>query len=122
MTKCPVCGAPIEGGGNTCDYCGYKEENVLNTTTSANPPYVQQQVTINNQATTNSGVSTKSNLTALMLCLFLGWLGLHRFYVGKVGTGVLYLFTWGLFGVGVLIDLISIAFGSFKDQYGLPLK
>lgn len=59
---------------------------------------------------------------AFLLCFFVGALGIHRFYVNKIGTGVLYLFTAGLFGIGWLVDLILIACGSFTDAAGLPLK
>ena len=46
--------------------------------------------------------SDKKILPAFLLCFFFGVLGVHRFYVGKVGTGILWLLTVGLFGVGVL--------------------
>lgn len=65
--------------------------------------------------------SFKKRTPALLLCIFLGTLGIHRFYVGKVGTGILYIFTLGLFGIGTLIDLIMICTGNFKDNTGAPL-
>jgi TM2 domain-containing membrane protein YozV len=63
-------------------------------------------------------VSPYSRLAALLLCLFLGGLGVHRFYVGKVGTGVAMIFTLGGLGIWVLIDLIMIILGSFTDSNG----
>ena len=66
--------------------------------------------------------SEKGFVPTLLLCLLLGFLGVHRFYVGKIGTGVLMLITFGGFGLWAFIDLIIIACGSFKDKEGLPVK
>lgn len=61
--------------------------------------------------------SPKSRLAALLLCFFLGWLGAHRFYVGKIGTGILMPLTLGGFcGIWVVVDLIFIACGIFRDK------
>ncbi|MFE0151824.1 TM2 domain-containing protein [Nonomuraea sp. NPDC059007] len=64
---------------------------------------------------------TRSWLVAVLLCFFLGVLGVHRFYVGKIGTGILQLITLGGFGIWVLIDFIMILVGAFKDKQGQPL-
>lgn len=82
----------------------------------------QPSIVINN-ANTNSNVNNNTNLNAAMfgiraknkwvaflLCLFLGYLGAHKFYEGKVGMGLLYLFTFGLFGIGWVIDCIALLF------------
>ncbi len=63
-----------------------------------------------------------SRMTTLILCLFLGWAGIHRFYVGKTGTGILYLCSFGLVGFGWLFDLLAILTGSFRDARGFKLK
>ena len=65
--------------------------------------------------------SRYSRMVALLLCIFFGGLGIHRFYVGKIGTGVLWIFTGGCFGIGYLVDLILIIVGSFRDKTGAPL-
>ena len=64
-----------------------------------------------------AGASDKK-MTALLLCIFLGGLGVHRFYVGKIGTGVVWLLTGGVLGIGWLVDIIMIATGRFKDKQG----
>lgn len=63
----------------------------------------------------------KSRPIAFLLCLLFGVFGLHRFYVGKVGTGLLYLLTGGLFGIGFFVDLLTIALGGFRDNMGFFL-
>ena len=60
--------------------------------------------------------SDKNRLTTLLLCVFGGFLGLHRFYVGRTGSGVLWLVTFGLFSVGWIYDLVMVATGEFVDD------
>lgn len=67
-------------------------------------------------------MSPKSRLIALLLCVFLGEFGIHRFYLGKVGTGILWLLTGGLLGLGWLVDLIMIAVGTMKDKEGRSVE
>lgn len=71
--------------------------------------------------TTQAATGQKSWIVALLLCFFVGVLGIHRFYVGKIGTGILMLITFGGFGLWTLIDFIVIVIGKFKDKQGLAL-
>jgi TM2 domain-containing membrane protein YozV len=65
-----------------------------------------------------SQISDKSRLVTLLFVVLLGFLGVHRFYVGKIGTGILMVLTLGGLGIWALIDLIFIAVGSFRDKEG----
>ncbi|AJQ45340.1 hypothetical protein JM47_01875 [Ureaplasma diversum] len=67
-------------------------------------------------------VSRKSNLAALLWVIFFGAIGAHRFYVGKIWTGILWLLTGGLFGFGALVDFFMIVFARFRDKTGARLK
>lgn len=76
---------------------------------------------INQQGYNNyysSNLTQKSWLVTLLLCLFVGTLGVHRFYVGKIGTGILQLITFGGFGIWTLVDIILIACKKFTDVNG----
>ncbi|MCT3000104.1 TM2 domain-containing protein [Propionibacterium freudenreichii] len=57
----------------------------------------------------------------MLLCIFLGWLGVHRFYAGKAGTGIVWLLTAGCLGIGWIVDIIMIATGSFRDINNRPI-
>lgn len=66
--------------------------------------------------------SDKSYAASVVLVLTLGLVGGHRFYVGKTGTGVLFLLTAGLFGFGWLFDVFQVVFGNFTDKTGLFIR
>ncbi len=66
--------------------------------------------------------SNKGFVPAILLCFFLGALGVHRFYVGKIGTGILQLITLGGLGIWALVDFIMIVTGNFKDKQGMAIK
>ncbi|WP_406720272.1 MULTISPECIES: TM2 domain-containing protein [Thioclava] len=72
--------------------------------------------------TTAMAESTKGFVPAVLLCFFLGSLGVHRFYLGKIGTGILMLLTLGGLGIWSLIDFVRLVVGSMKDKNGLPLR
>lgn len=86
---------------------------------SAEPPKAAQQPAIN--IVNTNGYVPKKKWVAFFLCLFFGYFGVHRFYVHKTGTGIIWLFTFGLGGIGWLVDLVMILVGAFNDNMGQPL-
>lgn len=68
------------------------------------------------------GVSNKSFLVTWLLSLLVGVFGVDRFYLGKVGTGLLKLFTFGGLGIWALVDLILVLTNKQRDKQGLPLE
>jgi len=130
MAYCAYCKTHILDRAHKCPNCG---STVFRTDDEPAPEPVQPEArtvyvdrpvyhTVYVEQPAPMTQSESNWLATLLLCLFGGGLGLHRFYVGKVGTGVLYLFTLGWCGLGPLIDLIMIATGSFRDKAGLPVK
>ena len=96
---CSNCGAEINDNAVVCVKCGC----------AVNRPQVN--IVINND-------SSKDWLVTLLLCFFVGAFGIHRFYVGKTGTGILQLITCGGCGIWTIIDFIVIAMGNFTDAEG----
>lgn len=104
MSFCPKCGAPVENSATFCPKCG--------TSLQAQPA-----------SPLDSKVPSDGRwLIALLLCFFLGCLGIHRFYVGKTGSGIAMLLTCGGCGIWALVDFIMILVNSFTDKDGRPLK
>lgn len=66
--------------------------------------------------------SDKDFVPAALLCYFLGVLGMHRFYTGKIFTGLLMMFTFGGMGIWTMVDMVTLITGSFRDANGLPLN
>lgn len=110
---CKYCGKEIANDVKFCPACGSSQEQ--------NPQQPVINIINSAPAEPSLGVSQKNKWVAFLLCLFLGGIGIHRFYVGKIGTGILWLFTLGLFGIGSIIDLIVIICGGFTDKSGNKL-
>lgn len=129
--QCKNCGAEVGIEYRLCPYChseiDYPSRNQGNNQTQQ-PIVIQNIVSNTNNNRNNIGYrnvqpacSWKSKKVALILSIVLGYFGIHRFYVGKIGSGILYLFTMGLFCFGWIYDIIKIASGTFKDGNGLPI-
>ncbi len=132
---CAYCGKPfcndclVEVKGRM--YCKGDLGNVLDEAKQSSNGQPTINITNSNDSiNTNTNVNggfyggpRKSKMVALILCIigFFGIGGLHRMYVGKVGSGVLHFLTYGLCCIGTIIDLISILSGGFRDSYGQPL-
>jgi hypothetical protein len=100
---CPHCGKEIASDAVVCVGCGRALQPARGVTPAV-------------------GVSPKSRLVTTLLAFFLGELGIHRFYLGKIGTGVLMLLTLGGVGIWALIDFIMAVAGKMKDSKGLLVR
>ena len=110
---CKHCGAKIPAAAVICTQCGCQVEEMKSAET---PNIVINNSNMNTNTNTNTnmvnpamfGVRVKNKWVAFLLCLFLGYFGAHKFYEGKIGMGILYLFTAGIFGIGWVIDCIVL--------------
>ena len=131
---CPYCGTPYivekaisnyytqvhlnSGSGNQSTHVGsvgQADQVIYNINVyGGNSDLAEQNQSVYGRSTSAVPVqsqrnSPKSKMIALLLCIFLGFLGAHRFYVGKYGTAVLWMFTGGLIYIGWIVDIVSIA-------------
>ena len=98
---CKYCGRKIPREAVICVNCGMQVEDLKRS----------EKIIINNNSNINPRMfGEKNKWIALSLCIFLGILGAHKFYERKAGLGVLYIFTGGLFGIGVIFDIFTLLF------------
>ena len=109
MKSCKHCGGKIPEAAVVCTLFGRQVENIK----QAEQPHIVINNT-NTNANVNANINggylgrPKNKWVAFLLCLLLGCFGAHKFYEGKAGKGILYLFTFGLFGIGWFIDCIVL--------------
>lgn len=107
---CKFCGKRIPMDAVVCTYCGRQVELLK---TEPEKTVVVNRMTVRTKP--------RSRWVSLFLCIFLGTLGIHRFYEGKFKTGLLWLFTGGLFAIGWLVDLVTFL-SMNKDKYYIDNK
>ena len=148
--QCRGCGAELKSDVRYCPYCGREQERqepvrakdegvpqihihthydgaqpqvrVNYGTQQGNQPQVTVQYQQPNMAQPAPMVSPKSRSVALVLELLLGFLGVHRFYMGHGGLGVLYLLTGGCCGIGCIVDFFILLLGKPRDQFGREIR
>ena len=108
---CKHCGAKIPVDAVICTTCGRQVEEIKSAS-AATPNIVINNANTNTNTNTNVVGGTfgraKNKWIALLLCAFLGYFGAHKFYEGKFFMGIIYLFTGGLFFIGVIIDFLAL--------------
>lgn len=93
--RCPACAGRVDANAVVCPTCGEVQSHALEPLTSE-----------------------KRIVPTLLLCLIFGVFGAHRFYTGRIGTGVVQLLTLGGLGIWAMVDAVLIATGSFRDSEG----
>ena len=101
---CKHCGEKIPEDAVICTKCGRQVEELRHN----QPNVVINNTNTNTNVTTGYNGKTKNKWVSLLLCIFT--ICGHKFYEGKIGMGIIYLFTGGLFGIGWVIDIISLLF------------
>lgn len=106
MKFCKYCGQKIHMQAVVCTHCGRQVEQLQ--AASPLPIIINNNNVNNNVGSVNVSGRAKSKWIAFVLCFFFGVFGVHRFYEGKIATGLLWLFTFGFFGIGWFVDLLII--------------
>ncbi len=110
---CKHCGEKIPEDAVLCTHCGRQVEEIKSQAQQPSIVINNDNTNVNTNTNQNGGMGygrPKNKWVALALCFFIGFFGAHKFYEGKAGLGVLYIFTGGLFGIGVIVDFITILF------------
>lgn len=108
---CTSCGASIDKRAQYCPKCGAKQVTDFNNQTNTMNDNQEKIGTVNKQW-----------LITIILCVLVGEIGVHRFYNGKITSGIFELLTFGGFGIWYLIDIITIVLEKFTDKDGNYIK
>lgn len=123
--KCPNCGAPLillrNGREAKCEYCDSEFEIETDEEEMEPDRPTESYEYGHTRAVSSTKPSPKSKKVCMALCICFGWLGIHQFYVGKIGWGIAYMFSYGLFFIGWIGDISKIAKGEFTDSEGCPV-
>jgi TM2 domain-containing membrane protein YozV len=137
MPVCSNCSKEIPDNQPKCPFCGAVQNNSFTGQPTgpsqppygqpadpayAQPPYGQAPVYPPYQQQYGQTVQQPDQLVMLIVCFFLGFLGIHRFLTGKIVSGVFMILTLGGLGIWTLIDYILILLGKFNDKNGYPIK
>ncbi|HEY93118.1 MAG TPA: NINE protein [Dehalococcoidia bacterium] len=114
---CMGCGAKPLAGNSFCQACGAETNPLAEICIKCGARLVKAEVV---------DISPKSRLATTFLCILPAWIvgiaGIHRFYLGKIGTGIAMLLTLGGLGIWTLIDFIFAVPGNMKDKEGKLIK
>jgi hypothetical protein len=119
---CRHCGYPISPQASVCLACGRRPWEGTRFCQACGTELPALATACTKCGTPQMAYSNRSWLAALLFSIFLGCLGVDRFYLGYVGLGILKLITFGAFGIWWLIDLILIAANRIPDRNGFPLR
>ena len=123
MSICANCSKEIPGSASSCPFCGSPQSDQY----SGPAPHPAAQLPIQGGARPQGPDPGKdapsiSSAVLLLLCFFVGNLGIHRFVTGKIVSGVFMILTLGGLGFWTIVDFFLIFFGKFNDKNGVPIK